>query len=170
MRKILNKGLLFAVLVSSVLLMSGCIYSHNYDADGNEMSKEEVEETVKELEKELKDEIDKTPLNEEEIYVVNTIEETPKELIEECIENSEIVVTTKYYEMSDGTWRTDEGTYKYKLEITGRLSDAAAKDSAFLILSNIDNITFEQAARASGLSSYSGDYFDVEDAVIVGGY
>lgn len=38
--------------------------------------------------------------------MVNTIEETPEELIEECIKNSEIVVTTKYYEMSGGTWRT----------------------------------------------------------------
>lgn len=34
-------------------------------------------------------------------------------------------------------------------------------------LSNTENISFEQAWKASGLSSNSDDYFKIEDAVIV---
>lgn len=71
-----------------------------------------------------------------------------------------------YYELSDGTWATDENNYKYKLEITGRLNNAA-KDSTYVYLSNIEDITFEQASKASGLSSNTEDYFDVETAVLV---
>lgn len=84
--------------------------------------------------------------------VVNTFEETSEELIDAYSENSKVIITTKYYEMSDGTWKTDEHTYKYKLVVTGRLRNAA-RDSTFVILSNIENITFEQAWKASGLSS-----------------
>ncbi|MBU3875431.1 immunogenic protein [Faecalicatena sp. AGMB00832] len=102
-----------------------------------------------------------------EPYVVNTFEETSEELINAYPEDSKVIITTKYYEMSDGTWKTDEYTYKYKLEVTGRLRNAA-RDSTFVILSNIENITFEQAWKASGLSSSMSDYFKVEDAVIVG--
>lgn len=99
--------------------------------------------------------------------VVNTFEETSEELIDAYSENSKVIITTKYYEMSDGTWKTDEHTYKYRLEVTGRLRNAA-RDSTFVILSNIENITFEQAWKASGLSSSMSDYFKAEDAVIVG--
>ncbi|PWM36216.1 MAG: hypothetical protein DBX46_04950 [Clostridiales bacterium] len=99
--------------------------------------------------------------------IVNTFEETPVELIEEYFENSQMVTTAKYYEMSDGTWKTDEHTYRYKLEITGRLNNST-KDSTYTILSNTDRITFEQAWKASGLSSNASDYFNIEDTVIVG--
>ena len=36
------------------------------------------------------------------------------------------------------------------------------------ILSNRNDITFEQAWKAGGLSSNTEDYFDVKDAIIVG--
>lgn len=94
--------------------------------------------------------------------IINTFEQTPLELIEE----TEEVVLTTYYEMSDGTWKTDDYPYRYRLVITGRLSNAA-KDTTYTILSNRKNITFEQAWKASGLSSNSEDYFEVEDAVFV---
>ena len=71
-----------------------------------------------------------------------------------------------YYEMSDDTWECDGHTYKYKLEISGRMNNAAA-DSTFVYLSNIETITFEQAWKAAGLSSNSSDYFAVEDAILV---
>jgi len=71
-----------------------------------------------------------------------------------------------YYEMSDGTWQADGYTYKYRLEITGRGYNATA-DSTLVYLSNIENITFEQALKAAGLSSNIHDYFDPEDAVCV---
>lgn len=85
-----------------------------------------------------------------ETHIVNTYDET--------------FVT--YYEMSDGIWKTEDYTYKYKLEITGRLNNAVI-DSTYIILSNTDDITFEEAWKASGLSSNTEDYFKPEDAIIV---
>lgn len=71
-----------------------------------------------------------------------------------------------YCEMSDGTWQCDGYTYKYRLEISGRLPNAAV-DSTYVYLSNKKSITFEQAWKAAGLSSNSDDYFAIEEAVLV---
>lgn len=71
-----------------------------------------------------------------------------------------------YYEMTDGTWMCDEYTYKYRLEISGRMPNAA-KDSTFVYLSNIEEIPFERAYMAAGLSSNSDDYFSPAEAVLV---
>ena len=46
--------------------------------------------------------------------------------------------------------------------------DNAEKDSTFIFLSNIENITFDQAWKAAGFSSNMDDYFDVEVAKFVG--
>lgn len=104
--------------------------------------------------------------NKEAASIQNTFEQTPSNLIEEYVENSTDVVTVTYYEMSNGTWKTDYHTYKYKLSVTGRLNNAVT-DITYTILSNIENISFEEAWKASGLSSNSNDYFKVEDAVFV---
>mgnify|MGYP003310107101 CR=1 FL=1 len=71
-----------------------------------------------------------------------------------------------YYKMDDGTWQVDGHTYQYRLEIKGRMHNAAV-DSTFVFLSNIETITFEQAWKAAGYSSNTADYFAVEDAVLV---
>lgn len=71
-----------------------------------------------------------------------------------------------YYENADGTWQADDCTYKYRLEIKGRIPNAST-DTTFVYLSNLKNITFEQAWKASGLSSNAADYFDTKDAVLV---
>ena len=71
-----------------------------------------------------------------------------------------------YSELSDGTYECDGHIYKYRLEITGRLNNAA-KDTTYVYLSNIENISFEKASMAGGLSSNSEDYFDPEEAVLV---
>ena len=71
-----------------------------------------------------------------------------------------------YSELSDGTYECDGHNYKYRLEITGRLNNAA-KDSTYVYLSNIEDISFEKASMAGGLSSNSEDYFDPEEAVLV---
>lgn len=92
--------------------------------------------------------------SQKEPSVVTTYEATDSETI------------VKYYEMSDGTWKTDDYAYQYRLEITGRLHNAA-KASTFVYLSNIKDITFEQAWKASGLSSNINDYFEIEDAELV---
>lgn len=68
--------------------------------------------------------------------------------------------------MSDGTWKTDDYTYQYKLMVTGRLHNAV-RDTTYTILSNIEDITFEQAWKASGLSSNLNDYFKAEEANFV---
>ena len=71
-----------------------------------------------------------------------------------------------YYEMSDGTWKCDDYLYKYRLEINGRMPNAAV-DSSFVYLSNIEEITFDQAYMAAGASSDSSDYFTPKEAVLV---
>ena len=71
-----------------------------------------------------------------------------------------------YYKMSDGGWKTDTYAYQYRLEITGRLKNAVA-DITYVYLSNIENISFEQAWKAAGLSSNLDDYFTAEEAVLV---
>ena len=71
-----------------------------------------------------------------------------------------------YYEMTDGTWKCDDRVYKYRLEINGRMPNAAV-DSTFVYLSNIEEITFEQAYRAAWVSSDMNDYFSPDDAVLV---
>ena len=43
----------------------------------------------------------------------------------------------------------------------------ASKDSTFVYLSNIEEISFDQAWKAAGFSSNMADYFDPEDAVLV---
>ena len=71
-----------------------------------------------------------------------------------------------YSELSNGTYSCDEHIYKYRFEISGRIPNAA-KNSTFVYLSNLSEISFEQAWRASGLSSSLDDYFSEEDAILV---
>lgn len=86
-------------------------------------------------------------------------------------DNAKIVDTvdtdiTTYYEMSDGTWQADGQNYKYRLEISGRMSNAA-KDSTFVYLSNLESISFDQAWKAAGFSSNTEDYFSKDEAILV---
>ena len=71
-----------------------------------------------------------------------------------------------YYEMTDGAWMCDGHMYKYRLEINGRMPNAAV-DSSFVYLCNLEDITFDQAYKAVGISSNSDDYFSPEKAVLV---
>lgn len=101
--------------------------------------------------------------SQKEPSVVKTYEVTDADY---AFENDELVTMVKYYEMSDGAWKTDDYTYQYRLEITGRMR-GAVKDSTFVFLSNIKDITLEQAWKASGFSSNMDDYFKEEDAKFV---
>ena len=102
-----------------------------------------------------------------ELTIVNTYEITPSDKTEEYIESSEDIISVRHYEMSDGSWRTDAYPYKYRLVLSGRLSNAK-QDITYIVLSNRKDITFEQAWKASGLSSNMDDYFPVDKAIIVG--
>lgn len=104
--------------------------------------------------------------SQKEVSVVKTYDVTDSALTEEHLENNELVTMVKYYEMSNGTWKTDNYTYQYRIEVTGKINNAS-KDSTFVFLSNIKDITFEQAWKASGLSSNINDYFKEEDAKLV---
>lgn len=103
-----------------------------------------------------------------EARVQNTFAATPEEDVEEAIDNGETVVLETYCELSDGTWKTEDGeqTYLYRLVLTGRLPNAA-RDTTYTILSNVEDIPFDRAWRASGLSSNTEDYFAPEEAVFV---
>ena len=86
---------------------------------------------------------------------------------EEAAVRDEIAGNMKTYrEMADGTWMCDGFTYQYRLEIKGKMPNAAA-DTCFVYLSNIEEISFEQAYMAAGLSSDLDDYFSPEEAVLV---
>ena len=71
-----------------------------------------------------------------------------------------------YSELSNGTYSCEEHIYKYRFEISGRMPNAA-KNSTFVYLSNLPEISFGQAWKASGLSSSLDDYFSEEDAILV---
>ena len=92
---------------------------------------------------------------------------TPADDIQEKYDNEEFVYQKSHYRAADGMWVCEGHTYKYRLEITGRLNNAA-KSTTYIVLSNSKDITFDQTWKASGLSSLMSDYFDPEDAVIVG--
>ena len=75
-------------------------------------------------------------------------------------------VLREYFRNSDGTWTCEGHTYKYRLEITGRMANAGA-ELTYVYLSNLEEITFDRAWKASGLSSDLNDYFDAAEAVLV---
>ena len=94
-------------------------------------------------------------------------EQTPTEQIQKKQDNEELVITKMHYYNTKKEWCADGYSYKYRLEITGRMNNAA-KDSTYIVLSNKENITFDQTWKAFGYSSLSTDYFKPEDAMIVG--
>ena len=92
-------------------------------------------------------------------------EVTPTEQIEENHDNEEWVITKLHFKTDDG-WLSEGRTYKYRLEITGRLHNATA-NTTYIVLSNRNDITFEQTWKASGLSSKMSDYFNPAEVTIV---
>ena len=101
-----------------------------------------------------------------EPVVKTTIEKTPPEQSEELAANGDEIVLYPYYEMSDGTWQADGRIYQQRLVVTGRLRNAV-RDTTYTILSNVGDIPFERAWKASGLSSNMDDYFTAEEALFV---
>ncbi len=104
--------------------------------------------------------------SQKEASVVRTYEATDGEGVQKLIANNQPVTLVTYYEMSDGTWKTEDHTYPYRVEVTGRMN-GASKDSTFVYLSTSKEISFDQAWKASGLSSNLNDYFKEEDAKLV---
>ena len=107
------------------------------------------------------------PITVDDHFGAAIYEPTPIGQIDEKYDNEEFVITRLHYENLDGEWVSEGYTYKYRLEITGRMNHAA-KNTTFIVLSNTEDITFEQTWKASGLSSNMADYFDPAVSVIVG--
>ena len=108
-----------------------------------------------------------TEENKKPATIVSSYEQTiPNENEEYFTDGVECVLIT-YHQMGDGSWKCEDYNYQHRLEISGRLNNAA-KDTTYIILSNRTDITFDQAWKASGLSSNMDDYFDPKDAKIVG--
>lgn len=94
------------------------------------------------------------------------VDATPSELVEKYIEDEQIVYYKPHYKAYD-LWRAGGYTYKYRLEITGRMHNAA-KNTTYIVLSNTKNLTFDMMWKTSGYSSLSDDYIDPAVAMIVG--
>ncbi len=71
-----------------------------------------------------------------------------------------------YYELSDGTWRANGRVYQHRHVVSGRMQNAA-EDITFVYLSNLENITFDQAWKAVGFGNNTTDYIPAEDAILV---
>lgn len=96
-----------------------------------------------------------------------TNKNTPTESGESIVDGEDIVMGNMktYSFLPDETYECDGYSYKYRLELVGRMH-AAAVDSKYVVLSNREDITFEQAA-ATLFSSDSNDWFDPKEAVLV---
>lgn len=93
--------------------------------------------------------------------------ETPLSEIEGKIDKGEYIITRTHHETLDGKWTVDNSEYEYRLEITGRLGEDA-KNTTFIVLSNKKQIRFSDTWPAFGFGSDTSDYFDPDEAVIVG--
>ena len=98
---------------------------------------------------------------------VTVYEETPTDQVEEAFDKGEFVIRKTHDQDIDGSWVCNGYSYLFRLEVTGKLH-ASEKNSTYIILANRKDITFDQAWKASGLSSNLNDYFTPDDAVIVG--
>lgn len=78
-------------------------------------------------------------------------------------ENDGIIAT--YYEMNNGTWKCDDRTYQFRLELTGRMPNAES-DSYYVVLTDNENLTFEDVSK-SLFGSLLEDSKIMESSIIV---
>ena len=140
------------LLTATIVLLSSCVKEETDQFPDNAVKPDFV-----------KEELDEN-FGTSETYIVKTFLASPADDFDKYLEDDKIFTKVKHYQLSDGSWKTDEHNYKYKLELTGRMH-AAEKDSTFHILSNNPDITFDMAWKAYGFSSNSEDYFKEEDSI-----
>ena len=56
-------------------------------------------------------------------------------------------VMVTYQELKDGTWKCEGTVYPYRLELSGTLPNARA-DSHYVVLSQREDVTFEEVSQA----------------------
>ena len=74
-------------------------------------------------------------------------------------------VIRTYYELKDGSWKCDDSTYQYRLELNGRMPNAAV-ESKYVVLTDNKNLSFEDVSK-SLFSSLLEDHEIMEGSVIV---
>lgn len=79
--------------------------------------------------------------------------------------NDSGVLRTYSYSATTHCYLCDGIKYTYCLTLSGRMP-SAAKDSTYVVLSNVQDVTFEQAYQQF-ISSDTADFFDPRDAVVV---
>ena len=97
----------------------------------------------------------------ENVQDVSSKEETD---VEPSVE--EETKLSSYNQADDGTWEYGGYKYKYRLEIVGRMPNSAC-DTRIVFLSNIEEIPFDRAWKAAGLSSNMDDYFSPDEAMCI---
>lgn len=91
---------LFIILLSAVVLMifTGCRTKEEAVSENvivPDFSKEELDEKF----------------GTDDIYIVKTYMETPANEFQEYLDNNLIFTKVKHYQLSDGSWKTDEHDY-----------------------------------------------------------
>ena len=65
-------------------------------------------------------------------------------IVEENFSGNEIIIKKSRYK--ENMWHTDKYSYKYRLHLTGKLPKAD-EDIIFVVLSNNENITFDDISK-----------------------
>ena len=68
----MRKYAMILLLAGSILYTSGCVYSHNYDENGNEMTEDEVNEAIDDIKENVKNDIDDALSSETSSTVIGT--------------------------------------------------------------------------------------------------
>lgn len=74
-------------------------------------------------------------------------------------------VVMTYYEMNDGTWKCNGILYKFRLELSGKMPNAA-DESHYVVLTDNADLTFEDVSRSQYSSSIEDSKL-MEGSVIV---
>ena len=91
----------------------------------------------------------------------NTLETTNESDVSDAEEGPLVA----YKKNQDGTWSAKGNTYKYRKVLTGRMPQAA-KDTTFIVLSNTEAVSFQNAVDDM-LSDNSNDHFDERETILV---
>ena len=97
-------------------------------------------------------------------FVVKTYRKHTREEIDKRFNEGKLARSITYYKMSDGTWKTDHYTYKYRQKLIGR-QPGALYEGVFVYLTN-EEITFTQAWKGIA-GGDAEDLFNEEDARLV---
>lgn len=90
----------------------------------------------------------------------------PDGVVKVYIESEKDGIRKTYYEMENGTWECEGTSYPFRLVLSGRTPNAV-KDSRYVVLTDNENLTFEEVSKS--MYSSSMEYINkvMESSVIV---